>query len=1145
MNHDVHRPGDPGSASPCQAALGTLPPRGVRGWGVALAALAVVGSGIASTLGQCVTTTNVQPQVGNIPAYAVGCVYDTAGARVLALSQAPPEGGGVQVHAYDGLSWTTLPRLGVLPPGERRYAGIWTYDTARGEALLFGGLIGSVTGTATNTLFAFRNGAWEQKSWTGVNPPADGAGWGAYDPRRGRTVYLSRNLATVSNYQTWEWTGTAWEQGPEFGPVSPEGFIFDSVRNVGFMLGSEVSSSGVVVDDVWEYTPPPPGAHASQGSWQRIVIPPLGQSEARRSLTLAYDPFRGRILRCFGRFESSPYAWLPSISVWDPVLRNWSYAQSLDFTLPDAARRGGAGVAYDTNRDLLIITGGAKQELPSAGSSGFTAFFDTWEQRLSAPGLASASSGPVARCLSDGFTLAVAPVGDPGTIQWTRNGAPVGTGQFLNIPFLSSSDAGEYRATITNACGTIVTPASTLRVDAPITFISQTLWPGCSTCPGTSATIIPATPSAASQAGVNLNIRLQKYVADAWTDVQVVAPGGVFLLSNLQRSDSGDYRVFVDGSACTGVVESIRRIDVGISFVSQPQPQTAAPCAGATFSVRARGTCISSFQWLKNGQSIPSDPRYSGINTSDLTIAGCRYEDEGSYQCVITDACEQVVSAAAELKLTTPTWIEKPMNAVPPFAGASDYWTGAFDEHRGVTILYGGNTQTGQNSNSLWEYDGFTWTLRQDGYPAVNSAAGQFLYDGFYPPVPEYSAMVYCPDDRKVYLIGPYSSTRPLAIYTWDGTAWGRPYYGPVAGNIGRTHAVWDSVNRRIVIVRAISGSNNTELLIFDPATSTMTGPIAMQPGVQAGVVDSALWFDQRRGAAIWYNNLNQFVAPTMWSLSAGTQWQQIPGTPQILSYATPVVYDPVRSQGVGIGGQVDNGTHFTGTTTWPAGQTWRTIMPAANEWGLANPDGPPRNPAGAGVSPPNGWRPTSWGGLTFDAKRRALFGVGKTATFNGVSFNFAWTAYERRYLDRVVFDRDPRIETLPSNIVRFSAAAAGFPGLTYQWRRNGMPIANGPSPSGGTYSGTQSAQLTLTNAALADNGSYTLTVTNACGAATSTTIALGCVSDFNNDGTSAVIDILDFLNAWFTGDLAADINGGGLSSSDIFDFLNAWFDGC
>jgi probable HAF family extracellular repeat protein len=53
------------------------------------------------------------------------------------------------------------------------------------------------------------------------------------------------------------------------------------------------------------------------------------------------------------------------------------------------------------------------------------------------------------------------------------------------------------------------------------------------------------------------------------------------------------------------------------------------------------------------------------------------------------------------------------------------------------------------------------------------------------------------------------------------------------------------------------------------------------------------------------------------------------------------------------------------------------------------------------------------------------------------------------------------------------------------------------------------------------------------------------CPADFNGADGLSVQDIFDFLNAWFAGSPAADINGGGLSVQDIFDFLNAWFAGC
>ncbi|MBX3402315.1 MAG: agmatine deiminase family protein [Phycisphaeraceae bacterium] len=53
------------------------------------------------------------------------------------------------------------------------------------------------------------------------------------------------------------------------------------------------------------------------------------------------------------------------------------------------------------------------------------------------------------------------------------------------------------------------------------------------------------------------------------------------------------------------------------------------------------------------------------------------------------------------------------------------------------------------------------------------------------------------------------------------------------------------------------------------------------------------------------------------------------------------------------------------------------------------------------------------------------------------------------------------------------------------------------------------------------------------------------CPADFNLDGYATVSDIFAFLAAWFAGDDAADINGGGIAVDDIFEFLASWFAGC
>jgi hypothetical protein len=54
------------------------------------------------------------------------------------------------------------------------------------------------------------------------------------------------------------------------------------------------------------------------------------------------------------------------------------------------------------------------------------------------------------------------------------------------------------------------------------------------------------------------------------------------------------------------------------------------------------------------------------------------------------------------------------------------------------------------------------------------------------------------------------------------------------------------------------------------------------------------------------------------------------------------------------------------------------------------------------------------------------------------------------------------------------------------------------------------------------------------------------CVSDFNGNGSADSGDFFEFLVAFFSSDLAADVDrSGGVTSADFFDFLVLFFEGC
>lgn len=69
---------------------------------------------------------------------------------------------------------------------------------------------------------------------------------------------------------------------------------------------------------------------------------------------------------------------------------------------------------------------------------------------------------------------------------------------------------------------------------------------------------------------------------------------------------------------------------------------------------------------------------------------------------------------------------------------------------------------------------------------------------------------------------------------------------------------------------------------------------------------------------------------------------------------------------------------------------------------------------------------------------------------------------------------------------VSFTASASGNPAPTYQWRKNGVAVADG-----GNVSGATSATLALTNVTAADAATYTVAASNVAGTAISSGVSL------------------------------------------------------
>lgn len=126
------------------------------------------------------------------------------------------------------------------------------------------------------------------------------------------------------------------------------------------------------------------------------------------------------------------------------------------------------------------------------------------------------------------------------------------------------------------------------------------------------------------------------------------------------------------------------------------------------------------------------------------------------------------------------------------------------------------------------------------------------------------------------------------------------------------------------------------------------------------------------------------------------------------------------------------------------------------------------------------------------------------------------------------------------------NATPAGDAPLTYQWKKNGTALTNGPTGTGSTVSGATATTLTVTNVGANDAGSYTFSVTNPCSTVTGNgiqvTVNVAIPGDYNGDAHVNAADLAILLGAWGTANAAIDLTGDGMvDASDLGVLLGAW----
>ncbi|MCK4662341.1 MAG: immunoglobulin domain-containing protein [Bacteroidales bacterium] len=232
-------------------------------------------------------------------------------------------------------------------------------------------------------------------------------------------------------------------------------------------------------------------------------------------------------------------------------------------------------------------------------------------------------------CAGDNVNFSITATGTNLSYQWQKDGVDIvgETNPNLIINSIAAGDVGNYRCILSTPCGATLTSNNGSLTLNSLTAI--TVQPVDATeCEGNNVNF------SVTATGSNLLYQWQK------DGVDLVDGGSIFgsTLNNLSitgliLADAGTYTCIVTGSC--GIVNSnpaILTVEEDISITTQPSNVDACPGDNINFNIVATGSNLF-YQWQKDGVNI------GGETNTNIVINGIIAVDAGNYRCVVTNGC--------------------------------------------------------------------------------------------------------------------------------------------------------------------------------------------------------------------------------------------------------------------------------------------------------------------------------------------------------------------------------------------------------------------------------------------------------------------------------------------------------------------------
>ena len=290
------------------------------------------------------------------PRSAHAMVYDRARSQVVLFGGTTPSmfDGTNETWTWNGAAWSQRAPA-TSPPV--RFGHALTFDSARGEVLLYGGY------NRTSNLLG-DTWVWNGTTWIARTPALAPSSRFyhrlAFDAVRRQALLFGGYDSLGANGETWTWDGGTWSRrAPAHAPPArfQHGLAFDAARgNVVLFGGSDSLSMGIPsrYDDTWTWD----GADWLEHTLAARPIP-------RAEMAFAYDTTRAQVLSFGGQNNNgAPNSSLDDTWAWDGSI----WMQRAPTRKPIA--RSAHAMAYDEAHTQMVLFGGRRDDASLAN--------DTW-----------------------------------------------------------------------------------------------------------------------------------------------------------------------------------------------------------------------------------------------------------------------------------------------------------------------------------------------------------------------------------------------------------------------------------------------------------------------------------------------------------------------------------------------------------------------------------------------------------------------------------------------------------------------------------------------------------------------------------------------------------------------------------------------